>query len=103
MEVPDFFGYYNFEVSEILKYFRCGNTPDGSLGASWGGLGTVLGPSWGGLGPSWGGLGASWGGLGPSWGGLGTVLGRSWGRGGFTKVMVLLRQDSSFRIFRVVS
>ena len=38
--------------------------------------------------------------FGPSWGGLGTVLGRFWCRAGKMKVMVLLKQDITFRIFK---
>ena len=45
------------------------------VGASGGGLGAVLGPSWGQLGPSWARLGGSWASLGPSWGRLGAPWG----------------------------
>ena len=47
------------------------------LDQSWGGLGVILGLSWGGLGRSWGALGRCWGGHGAVLGGLGSVLGRS--------------------------
>ena len=46
---------------------------------SWGGsggLGALLGGSWGDLGRPWGALGTTWGALGGVLGGLGAILGR---------------------------